>query len=97
MRPFRSCHTPRIMGRGGGDVTAPVVHVSSCAVPMRDIMTGDGKGVFQPNAKCKHIPNAKAHLPGFCITLRRYHFYNTALGARHIEPARAYHAFFSLP
>ncbi len=66
---------------------APLVSVS-CAHTLRDILAGRGSGVLEPDAKCKHLPNAKAHLPGFCIC------YSSSTGVLHVEPVGSYHAQF---
>ncbi len=58
---------------------APVVSVS-CADTLRDILAGNGTGVFEPDAKCRHLPNAKAHLPRFCINLSSEHSFTTSSG-----------------
>jgi hypothetical protein len=48
---------------------APVVNVS-CAETLRGVLDGNGFGVFEPDAKCRHLlTNEKAHLSGFCIDL----------------------------
>ena len=53
-----------------GGPSALVISVSSDDM-MRDIMAGNGSGVFAPDAKCNNMPNAKAHdLHEFCIDLR---------------------------
>ncbi len=79
----------------GGDALGLDVH-ASCATTLRDIMSGNGggRGVFALDAKAKNAAGAKAYLSGFCITLRRDHHYTAASGARHVEPACAYHAQF---
>jgi hypothetical protein len=79
----------------GGDTLGSVDHVS-CAATLRDIMTGNGggRGVFAPDARAKNVSGAKTYLPGFCITLRMDHHYETVLGANHVESAGAYQAQF---
>jgi hypothetical protein len=72
---------------------APVVSISY-AETLRDILVGNGCGVFEPDAKCRHLPNAKAHLPGFCIDLYSDHSYTTATRVMHVEPAGSYQAQF---
>jgi len=72
---------------------APVISVS-CADTLRDILSGNGIGVFEPDAKCMHLPNAKAHLPGFCINLYSEHAFTTAAGVHHVEPAGSYQSQF---
>ena len=64
----------------------------SCANTLRDILSGNGGGVFEPDAKCMHLPNAKANLPGFCIDLYTDPPYTTATGILQVEPAGSYHA-----
>jgi hypothetical protein len=71
----------------------PVVSVS-CADTLRDILAGNGGGVFEPDAKCRHLPNAKASLLGFCIDLYVDHHYTTATGILQVEPAGSYQAQF---
>jgi hypothetical protein len=70
---------------------ALVVNVS-CADTLRDILAGNGTGVFEHDARCMHLPNAKAHLPGFCIDLYNNHSFTTSAGALHVEPAGSYQA-----
>jgi hypothetical protein len=78
----------------GSDAPGPVVHVS-CAMTVRDIIVGNGggRGVFAPSVKAKNAADAKAYLPGFCITLRRDHHYTAFFGAHHVKPA-SYRAQF---
>ena len=85
-------HATRIL-TGGGDATAPVVHVSFTAT-LRDIMAGNGRGIFQPEDNFKNLPTAKAHLPGIIITLKRDYPYNTTSETEHIKPVVAYQAQF---
>jgi hypothetical protein len=62
-KPYND-HATRILS-GLSDATAPVVRVS-CAATLRDNMARNGmKAVFQPDAKRKNTPNAKAYLLGF--------------------------------
>ena len=74
-----------------GDTLGSVVHVS-CAAALRGIMAGNGGGhsVFASDARAKNVSGAKAYLPGFCITLRRDHHYETVSGANHVESEGAY-------
>jgi hypothetical protein len=65
-----------------------------CADTLRDILAGNGSGVFEPDAKCKHLPNTKANLPGFCIDLYADHHYTTATGILQVELAGSYQAQF---
>ena len=48
-------------------VAGPLAHVVSvsCADTLRDILAGNGCGDFEPDVKCKDLPNATAHLSGF--------------------------------
>ena len=70
---------------------ASVVSVSCVDTP-RDILSWNGCGVFEPDAKCRHLPNAKAHLLGFCIDLHNGHSYTTTTGVLHVELAGSYQA-----
>jgi hypothetical protein len=89
---FLNDNASRILaGISGG--MAPVVSVS-CADTLRDIISGSGCGVFEPDSKCRHLPNAKAHHPGFCIDLYTDHSYTSATGVLHVEPAGSYQAQF---
>ncbi len=72
---------------------APVVTVS-CDDTLRDILAGNGSGVFEPDANCMHLPSAKAHLPGFYVYLVIDHSFSTQNGVLHIELACAYKAQF---
>jgi hypothetical protein len=53
---------------GGSGLRVHVVNVS-CAYTLRVILAGNGRGVFEPDEKCRHLPNANAQLPGLCIDL----------------------------
>ena len=79
----------------GGDALGPIVHVSFAAT-LRAILAGNGggHGIFAPDTKAKNASGAKAYLPGFCITLRMNHHYETASRAHHVEPTCAYQAQF---
>jgi hypothetical protein len=77
----------------GGDPLSPLAHVS-CATTLRDIMTGNGRGVFAPDAKSKNLAIAKAYLPSFCITLRREQRYSTSTCFHQTEPAGSSKAQF---
>jgi len=70
---------------------APVVNVS-CADTLRDILARSGTWVFEPDARCKHLPNAKAHLHGFCIDLYNIHSFTTSTRVLTVEPAGSYQA-----
>ena len=72
---------------------APVVSVS-CAYTLGDILAGNGCDVFEPDARCRHLPNAKAHLPGFYIDLYIDHSFTNTSGVQYIEPAGSYLAQF---
>jgi hypothetical protein len=65
---------------------APVVDVS-CATTLRDIMAGGGTRVLIPDSKSKDMPKSKAYLRGFCITLRKDHFFYTIAGKHQMESA----------
>jgi hypothetical protein len=84
----------RILGCRG-DALSPIVYVS-CAATLRDIMAGNGtgRGVFAPDTRAKSASGAKAYLPGFCITLRKDHYFTTATGAPQMETAGEYQAQF---
>jgi hypothetical protein len=73
---------------------APVVSVS-CADTFRDILAGNGCGVYEPNANCKHMTNAKTHLLGFYIDPLIEHSFITTTCILHIEPAGNYQAQFN--
>jgi hypothetical protein len=85
---FLNDNATKIMGLTGEGVSS-VVWVS-CAATLQDIMAGSGRGIFAPDAKSKNLSGAKYYLPGFCIKLRRDHYFTTVGGARHMEPAGAY-------
>jgi len=89
---FLNDNATKIMGLTGEGVSS-VVWVS-CAATLQDIMAGSGRGVFAPDAGSKSLPGAKYYLPGFCITLRRDHYFTTVDGAHHMELAGAYQAQF---
>ena len=72
---------------------APLV-IESCANTITDILVCNGSGVFEPDAKCKHLPNAKSYLLGFCIDLRVDHPFSTCNGIIHVESAGKYQAQF---
>ncbi len=76
------------------NVAGPFAHVVSvsCADTMRGILAGNGSGVFEPDAKCRHFPNAKAHLPGLCIDMYIDHSFSTTAGVLHVELAGSYQA-----
>ena len=67
-----------------GEGVSPIVWVS-CATTLQDIMAGSGLGVFAPDVKSKNLPCANYYLPGFCITLRRGHYFTIVEGDHHIE------------
>ncbi len=75
-------------------VNKPLAHVVSvsCAKMLRDILTGNGCVVFEPDANCKHLSNAKAHFPGLCIDLLVDISFSTTTCTIHIEPAGTYQA-----
>ena len=68
---------------------ALVVSVS-CAHTLRDILEGHGSGIFEPNVKCMHLPNAKSHLPGFYIDMHSDHAFTTTTRVLHVEPPGSY-------
>jgi len=74
---------------------SPVVHVS-CGATLRDILAGSGsaRDIFAPDGKAKNQAGAKAYLLGFCITLKRDHYYTIVAGVQHMELAGAYQAKF---
>ena len=74
---------------------AVTIHVSSAAT-LRDILAGRGtvRGIFHPYAKATNQAGANAYLPGFCITLKRDHYYTDVAGVQHMEPAGACQAEF---
>ena len=72
---------------------APVVSVS-CADTLRVILAANGCGVFEPDAKCRHFLNAKAHLPGFCIDFYHDHSFTTTTRVMHVELAGSYQVQF---
>jgi hypothetical protein len=80
----------RILANAAGPLGS-VVSIS-CAETLRDILDGNGCGVFSPDAKCKHLPNAKAHLPGLCIDLYADHSLTTTIGVLHVGPVVSYQA-----
>jgi len=80
----------RIMASATGPL--PPVVIVSCAYTLRDILAGNGSGVFEPDAKCRHLPNAKSHLHGFCIYLYDDHSYTTTEGVLHVEHDGSYYA-----
>ncbi len=82
-----------MLGGLGSGPLAPVINVS-CADTLRDILAGIASGVFDPDAKYRHLPNAKAHLPGFYIDLYSEHAFTTSTSDVHVEPAGSYHAQF---
>jgi hypothetical protein len=85
---FINDNASRIMA----SVAGPLAHVVSvsCADTLRDIRARNGCGVFEPDAKSKHLPNAKDHLSGLCIDLYNGHSYTTTTGVLHVEPAGSY-------
>jgi len=89
---FINDNASRIMA----SVTGPLatVVIVSCAGTLRDILEGNGCGVFEPDAKCRHLPNAKAYLPWFCIDLYNDHSYTTTTRVLHVEHACSYQAQF---
>jgi hypothetical protein len=82
----------RILASVAGSM-APVVSVS-CAYTLRVILFGSGCGVVEPGTRCRHLPNAKANLLGFCIDLYADHTYTIATGVLHVEPDGSYQAQF---
>jgi hypothetical protein len=72
---------------------APVVRVS-CAATLRDIMAGVGTRVFVPDSKSRDMPNSKAYFLGFCITLKKDHFFYTVAGMQQMEPTGDYQVVF---
>ena len=68
---FIHANASKILSNVAGPL-APVVSVSS-ANTLGDILAGNGRDVFEPDAMCMHLPNAKAHLPGFYIDLYSGH------------------------
>jgi hypothetical protein len=78
----------RILSKIAGPL-APVVSVS-CAYTLSAILVGNGCGVFEPDAWCRHRPNAKAHLLGFYIDLYSDHLFITPSGVQYIKPAGSY-------
>ena len=62
---------------------SPVVHVS-CVATLRNILAGSGtaRGIFAYDAKAKNQSGAKAYLLGFCITLKRDHYYTNVAGVQ---------------
>ncbi len=77
-------------------VTGPLAPAASvsCADTLRDILAGNGTDVFEPDDKCRHLPNAKAHLHGFCIDLYSKHSSITSSCVLHVEPHGSYQAQF---
>ncbi len=89
---FINDNASRILANVAGPL-APEVSVS-CADTLEDILAGNGCGIFEPGAKCRHLPNAKAHLPGLCIDIYNEHSYITTTGVLHVELAGSYQAQF---
>jgi hypothetical protein len=89
---FINDNASRIMDSVAGPL-APVVSVS-CGDTLRNILAGNGSGVFEPDAKCRHLPNAKAHLPRFCMDLYIDQSYTTTAGFMLVEPTGLYQAQF---
>ncbi len=74
-----------------GEPGAPVVSVS-CADTLLDIIAENACGVFEPEAKCRNLPNAKVKLLGSCIDLQGDHSFTTTKSSFYVELEGTYPA-----